>query len=206
MRSSRDFARAHVHCELGFNNSSQSIRREVLARWLGAFCRVRVNCDNFLLLVSMLSETGILCTDRVLNDFRVHETGSSGAFTGGKLTDFYAGRRSYYAKVLQDADFFLALSRGTVAEPMLRYFHDYCEALYQVAAPQPHRRPVGKALVRLLGNPEQQVMYEGRLPSTVSLAALLFIYLALPSSAKWAYYQTKKMTSNHGVKLRSTTT
>jgi glycosyltransferase involved in cell wall biosynthesis len=203
--SSREFARAFVHCELGFNNSSQSIRRGVLAPWIGAFSRVRVNCDTFLLLVAMLTETGILCCDQVLNDFRVHESGSSGAFAGGRLAEFYTGRRNYLAKVLQDTDFFLAFSRGTVAEPMLQYFHDYCEALYQFSDPQPHRRPVGRALLRLLENPQQKVMLEGRLPSTVSLATLLLIYLALPASAKWTYYLTKKMTSLHSVKLTSTT-
>ena len=204
LRTATEFSRAHVQCEIGFNNSSISIRRETLTPWIREFSRVRVNCDNFLLLVSLLSHTGILCTDRVLNEFRIHEAGSSGEFTGGTQTDFYAGRRSYFGKALEDAEFFLEMVRGSVAEPTIEYFRDYCRALYEIADARPHRQVVGRSLLGMLVNPHQRAMYSGRLPSTVSMAAVLLAYLAAPRSATWAYYHAKKMTSLRSVKTNPT--
>ncbi|MFZ0890939.1 MAG: glycosyltransferase family 2 protein [Thermoplasmata archaeon] len=194
-RSPTDYATADVRCGIAFNTSSIHIRREVLAPWLGPLDRVEVICDNFLGLIALLSGTGLLCTDEILSDYRLHGAGTSGAHVAGSQVEYFASRRTYYKRVLDDTEFFLGLIRGTVAEPSIRYFHEYCAALYELSDDQPHRRPVGRALLQLLRSPHQFVMYTIRPFDAVSFATFLLTYLSIPGMAKSAYFRGKKIAS-----------
>jgi glycosyltransferase involved in cell wall biosynthesis len=197
-RTPTDYATADVRCGIAFNTSSIHIRRDVLAPWLGPLDRVQVNCDNFLGLIALLSGTGLLCTDEVLCDYRLHGEGTSGAYVEGSQAAYYASRRKYYKKTLDDTEFFLGLIRGTVAEPSIRYFRDYCAALYELSDSRPHRRQVGRALLQLLRSPHQFVMYTIRPFDAVSFATFLLTYLSIPEMAKSAYFRGKKIASLFG--------
>jgi glycosyltransferase involved in cell wall biosynthesis len=198
LKTPAEYARADVVCGIAFNNSSIHIRREVLAPWLGEFARVQVNCDNFLALISMLSGRDLLCSDRVLCDYRFHGSGSSGAHVGGTQAGYYEGRRRYLEKILADTELFLPLIGGTPAEPTIRYFREYSQALVQLSDARSHRGSVGRSLLQMLGNPHQRVMFLEQPFNALSFATVLLTYLASPASAKAVYFQVKKMTSLRG--------
>jgi glycosyltransferase involved in cell wall biosynthesis len=198
LKTATDYARASIVCGLTFNNSSIQLRRDILMPWLDAFSRVQVNCDNFLALTAIVSGAGLLCTDRVLCDYRLHGSGSSGVYVGGKQAEYYAGRRQYLEKVLGDAALFLGFIQGSVAEASIRWFHDYNSALYEISDLTSHRGSVARALVRLLGNPHERVLYSRRPLATLSFTATAGAYVVLPQFAKSAYFQAKKMGSARG--------